>query len=160
MSITGVTVADIRIVEFHKEHGDYIADNMRPSDRREVYALAAFTPHSAVRATMAGAIKSYTALVDGVPALMWGISRRSFISPVGVPWLLGTPVAEEHQYKFGRGTLDYFKEMSSLFPLMENYALAENKRSLRWIKWAGFDTEEARPIGPFGVPFVRFGKGL
>lgn len=153
-------VANIRIVEYEESHGEYIAANMRQSDRREVYYLAAFTPLSAVRATLVCAVKSYTAMVDDVPALMWGISRRSFISSVGVPWLLGTPVAEEHQFKFGRDTLTYFNEMASLFPRMENYALAENKRALRWIKWAGFDTEEAKPVGPFGASFVRFGKGL
>lgn len=156
----GAMVVDIRIVPFEEAHGRYIAENMRPSDKREMYYLSAMTPASAVVATMATAVKSYTALVDDVPALMWGISRRSFISSVGVPWLLGTPVAEEHQYKFGRETLTYFKEMASLFPVMENYALAENKRAIRWIKWAGFDIEEPKPYGVFGAEFVRFGRGL
>ena len=155
-----VTVADIRIAQYEPAHGDYIAANLRPSDKREMYYMAVLTPAAAIKATTASAVRSYTALVDGLPALMWGVSRRSFVSSVGVPWLLGTMVAEDHQYKFGRETLTYFKEMASLFPVMENYALAENKRALRWIKWAGFDIEEPRPYGAFGAEFVRFGRGL
>lgn len=156
----GAMVADIQILKYAPEHGEYIAANMRPSDKKEVYAMALLTPAAAIKASLSTAVTSYTALVDGVPALMWGISRRSFLSSVGVPWLLGTPVAEDHQYKFGRETVTYFKEMASLFPVMENFALAENKRALRWIKWTGFDIEEPRPHGAFGAEFVRFGRGL
>ncbi len=154
------TVVDVRIEKYEDAHGEFIARNMRPSDKREMYYLAAFNPQSAIKATIASAVQSFTAIVDDEPVLMWGVSRRSFLSDVGVPWLLGTPTAEQYQYRFGRRTLDYFKEMTSQFEVLENYALAENKRSLRWLKWTVFDIEEPKPFGIFNVPFVRFGKGL
>lgn len=153
-------VADIRTVPYLDEHGDYIAANIRHSDRKEIYYLAAMKPAAAVKTTMASAVVARTVMVDNLPAVIFGVSRRSFLSDVGVPWLLGTPVAEEHQFRFGRETRDHCRRMMTIFPVMENYALAENTRTVRWLKWAGFDIEDARPFGAFGAPFVRFGKGL
>ncbi len=153
-------MANIEIVNYEPDHGAYIAQNMRLSDRREIYYLSLLSPAAAIRSCMAFSDMAYTAMADGVPFLMWGVTRRTFVSDVGNPWLLGTDEANNHQYRFGRQTLTYFAEMSSRFERMENYALAENKRALRWIKWAGFDIYETLPYGAFGAPFVRFGKGF
>lgn len=153
-------MADIHFVPYEDEHGQFIAENIRLSDRKEIYYLAAMKPAAAIATTMASVVEAQTVLVDNLPAVIFGVSRRSFLSDVGVPWLLGTDVAEQHQYRFGRETRVHYARMAEQFPIMENYALAENKRAVRWLKWAGFDIEDARPFGAFGVPFVRFGKGL
>jgi hypothetical protein len=139
--------------------GEYIADRMRKSDQREIWLLAALTPRPAVRVTLAMSIVTLTATVDGRPAMMFGMCRKSAISEIGVPWLFGTSEVDEHQYSFRRSK-EYFQRFQAAFPVMENHALAENVKSLRWLKWLGFDMEEPQPYGPFGASFVRFGRGL
>lgn len=151
---------DIEIVPFEPEHGRHIADHMRQSDAREAYYLAALRPRSAVDVSASTAVEASTVLDGGVPLLMFGISRRTFLSDVGVPWLLGTPDADRYQYRFGRESKRRFTEMTSHFDRLENWALAENGKTLRWLKWLGFDMDEPAPYGVFGMPFVRFGKGL
>ena len=150
----------IEIVPYEEAHGLYISRHMRLSDRREIWALAALRPLPAIEITMASAVSAYTALVDGVPALMWGVARRTFISDVGVPFLLGTDVADEHQFRFGKESKKYFTVMTEEFPVMENFALATNTKTLRWLKWLGFDIEEPKQMGLFNCQFVRFGRGL
>lgn len=158
---TGATEAtDVRIVPYEPAHGEHVAADMRLSDRREIYYLATLRPLPAIRATVAMSDHATTALIDGEPVLIWGMARRTFLSDVGVPWLLGTPKADLHQYRFGRRSRDFFRDMASHYPIMENYALAENGRTLRWLKWLGFDMEEAKPYGAFRAPFVRFGRRL
>jgi hypothetical protein len=133
-------------VEIRKyEPGDEVnvVRHMRLSDRREIYYLAALTPTT----------------VDGVPEMLFGICRRSQLSDVGVPWLLGTDVVDRHQFAFRRSR-EYFRRFERAFPVMENHALAENFITLRWLQWLGFDMSEPQPYGVFGVPFVRFGRRL
>ncbi len=157
---TSTATHKIEIVPYHDSHGLFISRHMRKSDKEEIYYLAALAPWPAIEVTIAGAVDANTALVDGVPVVMFGVSRRTWISDVGVPWLLGTDEADNHQFKFGRDSKRYFTVMAEQFPVMENYAMASNNRTLRWLKWLGFDMEEAKPVGVFGRPFVRFGKGL
>lgn len=159
--LTAATEAvNVEIAPYEAWHGDHIAANMRPSDRKEIYYLAALKPAAAIKATAAMTVFAKTALVNGEPCVIWGLARRTFLSDVGVPWLLGTPLAERYQFRFGRATRTYYEEMASHFPIMENYALAENRKTLRWLKWLGFDMDEPQPYGAFGAPFVRFGRRL
>lgn len=82
------------------------------------------------------------------------------MSHVGMPWALGTEEADMQISAYARHSRKFFEGVSHAFPVMENYALAENKKTLRWLRWMGFDMDEPAPYGCFGVPFVRFGKGL
>lgn len=149
-------------VEIRKyEPGDEatVVERMRLSDRREIYYLAALRPKTAVDVTLSQSVATFTATVDGRPEMLFGMCKRSQLSDVGVPWLLGTDVVDRHQFAFRRSR-EYFRRFERAFPVMENHALAENIITLRWLKWLGFDMSEPQPYGVFGVPFVRFGRRL
>lgn len=134
---------------------------MREADRREVYFLAALSPERAVAMTAALSAAALTGVDgDGVPFVIFGVCRRSALSEVGVPWLLATDDVDKHNRIFARRSREFYQRVESVFPVMENWALAENVKTLRWLKWLGFDMQEPRPYGAFGQPFVRFGKGL
>ena len=151
---------DVQFVDYEKAHGDYIAKNMRLSDRKEMYYMAAIRPAAAVEMSVAMAREVKTVLLDGVPCLVFGIGTQTFFSEVGVPWLLGTDAADQHQYRFGRQSKKIFSEMYAPYSCMENHVLAENKKTIRWLKWLGFEMDEPLPYGVFNQEFIRFGKGL
>ena len=150
----------IEIVDLLPEHAEFVAANIRQVDRKEIYYYGTLQPLPAIRMTTAFAVASWTALIDDVPVAIFGINRRSVLSQVGVPWLLATdgiaqaPMAVAHESK------KYFERMERAFPKMENRVLAENKVTIRWLKWLGFDMEEPAPFGVFGAHYRRFGKGL
>lgn len=150
----------VEIGRYRPEDGDYIASHIRASDRKEIYYLAALTPLQAIKTTAAVSEIAWTAKLDGRPILAFGVCRKTALSDIGMPWALGTDEADRQVSAYARHSRTFFDGVSRAFPVMENYALAENKRTLRWLKWMGFDMEDPAPYGCFGVPFVRFGKGL
>lgn len=150
----------VDIVDYLPEHGRAVAAGMRESDRREIYYMTTLEPLSAVLLTVSHAVAVWTCMVDGEPAAIFGITRRSRLSTVGVPWLLSTDRLNRVPMAVMRRSKVYFDRMMRAFPVMENHVLAENTSTVGWLKWLGFDMEEPRPYGAFGAAFIRFGKGL
>lgn len=150
----------IEIVDYKPEHGAYVAAHMRHMDRKEIYYMSALDPASAVKVTTAHAVAAWTALVDGVPACIFGITRATRLSDIGVPWLMGTDVLDDHAMALAFRSRPYIERFKRAFPKMENHVLAENARVVRWLRWLGFDMQEPAPYGCFGASFIRFGKGL
>jgi hypothetical protein len=148
------------VVRFQPEHGKHIVANMRELDRKEIYYQSLLDAETAVRITLANSVAAWTGLWDGEPAVIWGVARRSKLGRVGVPWLLGTDAMDNAPLKIARQSRAYVERFASVFPRMENHVLAENRRAVVWLRWLGFDMEEAKPFGPFGAPFIRFTKGL
>jgi len=148
------------IVPYEAAHGEIVAARMRTIDRKEIYYTAMLTPHAAVGFTTAISVGKWTGLVDGEVAAVFGVARRSAVSTVGVPWLLSTDLIERAPVTVARQSRVYFDRIARAFPLMENHVLAENVVAVGWLKWLGFDMEEAKPFGAFGASFIRFGKGL
>lgn len=150
----------VEIRRYRPEDGEYIAAHIRESDRREIYYLAALKPLRAIQTTAAVSVISWTATLDARPILSFGICRRSTMSDVGMPWALGTDEADKQITRYGKASRAFFDTATKVFPVMENYALAENAKTIRWLEWMGFDMCEPAPYGCFGAMFVRFGKGL
>ena len=151
---------EAKIRRYRPEDGDYIARHMRASDRREIHFLAALTPLRAMRTTAAISEYAWTATLDGRPAVAFGVCRKTTMSDIAMPWLLATDEADEHITSFAKLSREAFNAIVTAYPVLENYALAENKKTLRWLKWLGFDMCEPAPHGCFGALFVRFGKGI
>jgi len=150
----------VKIRRYRPEDGEYIAANIREADRREIYYLAALKPLRAIQTTAAVSVISWTATVEERPILAFGVCRRSTMSDIGMPWALGTDEADTHVMRYAKASRQFFDGISQAFPVLENYALAENAKTIRWLKWLGFDMDEPAPYGCFGAMFVRFGKGL
>jgi hypothetical protein len=150
----------VEIVEYQPWHGGMVSKFMRNIDRREIYYTALLTPAAAVGFTTSTSVGKWTGLVDGEVAAIFGVARRSAISSIGVPWLLSTDAIERVPVTVARKSRVYFERIARAFPVMENHVLAENVQTVDWLKWLGFDMEEAKPYGAFGAPFIRFGKGL
>jgi RimJ/RimL family protein N-acetyltransferase len=87
---------------------------------------------------------------------MWGAARQgSLLSWTGNPWLLGTDALRRVSREFLRQCPDYVTRMQERFPRLENFVHAENRLSLRWLKWCGFTLEET-PVKIHGEDFYLF----
>ena len=151
---------EVDVRRYRPGDGEYIAANIREADRREIHFLAALKPLSAIKLTISCSEHAWTATADGRPAVIFGVCRRTRLSDVAMPWLLATDEADKHMTSFARISRTAFDAISEAYPVLENYALAENTKTLRWLKWLGFDMEEPKPHGCLGAMFVRFGKGI
>lgn len=133
-------------------HVGRIARRLRSIDHAEVSALG-HDPRQAVRIALIGSSWALTAMIDGSPHGMFGVTP---VAPwKGEPWFLGT----DEIYRNGRAMLIMGQaavdEMQRHFPLLENIVSAENARAIRLLKRWGFTVEQGyEKIG--GLAFRRF----
>ena len=139
-----------------KEAIQFIADNMRAEDVIEVYAAGRHTPIEALEMSMKNSRRSVVVYDDDIPLAILGIVLRDFLSGVGVPWLLSTEQALKHKRQFLELSPPVIQEMLDMCPKLVNYVHADNKLSVRWLKWLGFTIEDPKPAGLSGELFHRF----
>ena len=147
------------MVEFRKptpEAIQFIAENMREADRIEVWASNRHTPLEALEISMRRSKKSLIVYGDGIPLTALGIVLRGFLSDVGIPWLLSTEQALKHRKQFLKLSPPVIEEMLDICPKLINYVHAENKLSIRWLKWLGFTIDDPTPLKTTGELFHKF----
>lgn len=138
-------------------HVKPIADNLRDADAHEVWASSRLYPYDAMKISFTVSELTWTGLLDGKPVMMFGAGGYSLMEPLkGSPWLLGTNDIIRVKTAVLRNTKKYVGLMRDRFPILENFVHAENKVSIQWLKWSGFEIEDPRPLGPDKELFHRF----
>lgn len=141
-----------------EEGVEHIANNLRISDREEVFACMGNSRyHDAIKLSMVGADDTVMAVnAYSEPVALLGVSTTSVLYKTGCPWMLCTPQARQHKRAFielaGFYTLAMLNEYSSL----ENYVDVRNITSIAWLKHIGFVMGEPEPYGALGMPFYPF----
>lgn len=142
------------------ESVQYVADNMRQGDAIEVWASHRFTPHEALNAGIKDSQYAAVAWIDDEPVAVYGLRVESVTSGIGVPWLLATESAMKHKSEFLKQSPSVVRNMLNICPKLYNYVHVENKASIRWLKWLGFEFDEPIPYGEEGEMFQRFHREL
>jgi len=127
----------VRLVPVEPWHVDAVAANMRSEDVREVFELGGFSPFEALESSLSHPGISYTAMFDDEPAAIFGVVHPSLMAAVGIPWLLGTPLLEKHWRAFAKASRLVIDALKGDYPVMTNIAHAENRLSMRWLRWLG-----------------------
>lgn len=133
-----------------------LASNLRAADANEIRAYGENDPLSALVQSATRSTLCWTGVVDGKVAAILGVAPLSLLSGMGSPWMIGTPVLEQHQRVLVRQTPVYISRMLRAFPHLVNHVHAENTTSVRWLRRLGFTLHEAEPYGPLGEPFHKF----
>lgn len=145
------------VVKAEPWHYEFVAAFMREDDVAEVWASSHRSPEEALKlSALASRDTARAGLVDGIPACVFGVGQATILSLKGSPWLLGTDELPKHARAFLRMSKAYVERIRQEYHLLENYVDARNKHAIRWLKWLGFEFEEAKPFGPDRVPFHRF----
>jgi hypothetical protein len=139
------------VVEFTPPTGadvDELIANMREQDVAEVYAAG----HTDLRQVVLDGMRiSRWALalrIDGGLVCIGGLAvRGSALTPVGVPWLLGTPLFATHRRVLARLAPRYIRGMLQTAPRLLNTVHARNTIAVKWLKRMGFRLHE-----PFAAP--------
>lgn len=145
---------DIQIVTALPDHVASIADRMRQADRDEIAAGSGKTPGEALSFSLDKSTLARTALIDGVPEVMFGVGDLNVLAGVGAPWLLGTDAVERHYVAFLRGSIDWRDQLLARYSVLRNVVDVRNRASLRWLQWLGFTLSE--PILLKGHEFRLF----
>jgi hypothetical protein len=146
------------VVDADISHVPFIAEKMRWADQREVWASSKKRPYPVLLLSYKVSKYRKTIMLGDEPIGMFGVSSFGLLSNRGVPWFLGTDKIEDISYRFLRGCSKYIGEMSDGYAILENWVDTRNSVSIEWLKWLGFNVEQAAPHGAFGLPFHRFYK--
>jgi len=145
----------IEVVPATMDHARAI--ELREGDAREIAALGV-GKSEALAATLARSLWADAYLVtddkgSGEVAALMGLILSSLVGGVAMPWLMtGAPV-ERHRRAFLQLTRARTREMLARHGTLVCNVHADYARSIRWLRWLGFDLGAARPIGPLGALF-------
>lgn len=128
--------------------------NMRPSDRAECRASHG-NVFDCVSASICQSTKCWSGFVNGELAAIFGVTPFEE-SDAGAPWMLGTPVLDQHWRVLVRKAPGYIAEMRDAFPHLMNFVHAENSTSVGWLRRIGFTIHPAVPYGVNGELFHPF----
>lgn len=140
-------------------HARWIADNVRPADRAELWASGRSDPFEAMLRGISRTGTTYVALCNGRPAAMFGATPWSAMGGKAAVWMIGSTVLDEHgaQRALLSTSAPMIDAMQEQFPdLLYNFVDARNHKALRWLRWLGFGFGEPVPYGPDGLPFLPF----
>jgi hypothetical protein len=129
---------------------------MRDVDKQEIWDMSHSTPREALLAGMALSHKCWSIVVDDRAIAMFGVSVRSALDPVGVPWLLATDELEALAFSFLKKSRPVVQEMAVGFSGLENWVSEENKISQKWLLFCGFTLYEPQVVGVEKKLFRRF----
>lgn len=131
-----------------------LAVNLRPADAAEI-AACGLQGLEAIQGSIRASLWARTLVVDGAVAAIGGLAPMSLLGGIGSPWLLATPALSPRVLV--RHAPGYIAEMHRTFPELRNFVHAENTRSIRWLRAAGFAILPAVPAvtGALFHPFVK-----
>jgi hypothetical protein len=112
---------------------------LRLHDQKTIERLG-LDPVSLLKRTFDNKAPIHVALVGGVPACMWGIEKKTLLSPWLI-WMLTTELVDKSPIKFLRESRRVVQEWSAEFGTLEGLVDSNFDTSARWLRWIGF-----RPI--------------
>ena len=134
----------------------FIAANMRQADAVEVRASSSHEPLAALLHSVELSNYSSVVWINGVPVAIFGLVIRDILTGSGVPWLLSAEQVLNHKREILVHSKAGVSQMLTICPRLFNYVHAENKISIRWLKWLGFSIGEPERYGMNGEIFHRF----
>lgn len=139
-------------VEPTKDHIMALANTLRKEDAEEVLAYDYESTFQTLEQSVSNSVAPRAWLVDDQPALICGVAITRLLG-TAIPWALSSNLVEQHPYIMLKGSKYIVGEWRKEYPFMKNYVDARYTKSINWLKWLGFDIQEAIPFGPKLLPF-------
>lgn len=98
-----------------------------------------------------------TVIINEVVVAMFGVVPHSIYSSDGSVWFLASDQVDEERKAFARISKNEVNAMCEKYSRLTNFVDADNKKSIRWLKWLGFTVDpNAAPSGPHRHLFHKF----
>ncbi|EJZ17398.1 hypothetical protein NE852_12855 [Rhizobium sp. Pop5] len=146
--------AEIRVLPVRALDVREVARRMRQADRDEVWKASGMSPVRALSYSLRKSSAAWTVFIDGRAEVIFGVGAINILAGVGAPWLLGTDAIERHAAGFLRGSIEWRDQLLRHYPILRNLVDADNRVSLRWLRWLGFSIFD--PVSLRGHEFRPF----
>lgn len=148
----------IEVVPTRASHIRPVVSVLRDADRFEVECLSGRSALSVIAESFRRSDRCWTVLVDGKPEMIFGVGTVSVIGSVACPWLVGSDIVpKKHTGTFLTASREFVSVLQAKYSTLQNLVHAENRESVRWLKWLGFELSE--PFDICGQKFKLFRMG-
>jgi hypothetical protein len=113
-----------------------IIPRLRAHDRKTIERLG-LDPVRLLRDTYMNGSPMFTADLDGVPACMWGLEKKTVLSP-WMLWMLTTDAIDDYPIRFLRESRKIIQSLSSAYGTIEGLVDSDFDVSVKWLRWLGF----------------------
>ena len=134
----------------------FLIDNIRDEDAEEIKALNGSTVSDVMNKIDNLEDNSQVWVVNGNVVCMFGITPLENNERTGVIWLLATSDFHKYTKRFAVRCKKIFKKTMIGYDYVFNYIYSKNLKSIEWLKWLGFNVQDAQKIGIRGATFHRF----
>lgn len=150
----------VKLVEPTHDILQYLADNMRESDVKELKASSGHDPLTVMVMGVQASEYSHVFAFDDVPVGIIGLAILPQIPEFGSPWMVGTDGITKNPVTFIKLMKEEMSRMISVRQQLINYVHVENKESIRFLSLMGFTIGEPEVFGVAGELFRKFYKGI
>jgi hypothetical protein len=147
-------MTDYDIVDADASHIEAIARHVRQADVNECWNALALPIRDALAISLSGATIARIGRAGGVPIVMYGVTEVD--ERKGQIWLVATDMLHDHQKGFLRHSRLELADFQARYDRLENHVDMRNKRAVRWLRWLGFEFDDAVRYGPMGKWFYPF----
>lgn len=134
------------IVPTTAEHIRELRETIRDEDRREIESYG-FSCEKGLWRSYKRSLMTKTGLINGQVAAVWGCGGV-YMGGVGSPWLLTSHTIKQlSPLKVARIYQKQVHQMLEMFPLLENFVLADYTESIRLLSICGFSIGEPEKLG-------------
>lgn len=127
----------VEIVPAQFCHTHDMAARLLPEDEAEMAAVG-MSGRRALYRSWRGSLWARTALVDGEPAAMWGVSGAP-LGDVGIPWLLmAEPSRKVTPLCIARIYRHEVERMTRTFPILRQHVDVRHAKAIAMMRFAGF----------------------
>lgn len=138
------------------EDVEFLSTRLKDADIREVWSSHHYTPHEALTISMEKSIICLTISNKGVPLGMFGITAETYLSDVGLIWLLTSDDINKIKIRFLRRSKDFVDLMLGRFSVLYNFTSADHTESIGWLRHIGADMGEPMKYGVEQKMFIPF----
>jgi len=151
-------MADVAIVDLGRDDIMLMAEKMRPMDVLEYRAMSNGAPvEVGMELVWKTSDLGKAAYLDGELLCCWGRYRQTILSAECNPWMVATPLVETQKARrfFLRNSKAMTRDLVGDFSRAWNLVYEGNKRTIRWLKWVGFELV-GEPVMAGGYRFLPF----
>lgn len=139
-----------------------IAETLRPIDRLEVSLLTDAGP--AYPALLDAVVHSgddcWVVTEDDIPLCVFGVAGHPDHKECGVPWMMATPLMNEHKSHLVREARKVIEGFHCKYPVLANIVYQHNRPSIAFLKQLGFSFVSRVHVGALNAPFLTFVKNV
>ena len=127
-----------------------ISDNIRESDREELWSVAHLMPYEAIKTSFENSKLCWTVTRFGKSVAIFGVGEPNTV------WMIATKDFSKLNQKFLKRSRSFIGLMLAEYPKLENCVSLRNEASIKWLLFCGAKFGEVVQYGKDKIPFQKF----